>query len=153
MTYCTVDDLRAHLPERRLIEVSDDAHPNSSGEVQTSVVDAAIASAGALIDSYVGQRYPLPLPMVPDILRRIATNLAVCDLYDRVTEMQTTEGMRDRRKESTRLLELILDGKIALGLPAIETGTKSLFVSVSSRTAEFSAERLDRMSADSWSRY
>lgn len=153
MTYCTMDDLRAHLPERRLIEVSDDAHPNSSGEVQTSVVDAAIASAGALIDSYVGQRYPLPLPMVPDVLRRIATNLAVCDLYDRVTEMQTTEGMRDRRKEATRLLELILDGKISLGLPTTDAPAKSLFVSVSVRKPEFSAERLDKLTSEPWSRY
>lgn len=151
MTYCTMDDLRAHLPERRLIEATDDAHPNSSGEVQTSVVDKAIASAGSLIDSYVGQRYPLPLPMVPDILRRIATNLVICDLYDRVTEMQTTEGMRDRRKEATRLLELILEGKLSLGFPTTETATKSLFVSTSTRKPEFSAERLDKMTSDPWS--
>lgn len=150
MMYCTVDDLRAHLPERRLIEVSDDVHPNSAGEVQASVVDAAIQSAGALIDSYVGQRYPLPLSTVPDILRRIAVNLAVCDLYDRVTEMQTTEGMRDRRKEATRLLELILDGKITLGLPKSADNANSLFAAVSHRRQEFSDRRLSRLNFDSW---
>lgn len=142
MAYCTLADLRLRLPESRLVELTDDTHPNAEGEVQVAVVDRAIESAGDLIDSYLGQRFSLPLVQVPKIVRQIAEDLAICFLYDRATEMSPPEGMTARRAASEKLLEKIAAGELSLGLPEQTAEPVSLSAVVASGKALFSLDSM-----------
>lgn len=146
MIYCTLEDLRTALPEKRLIEATDDSLPSADGSVQEPVADAAMRSASVLIDAHLGTRYALPLPMVPDVLRRICVNLAVHDLYARVRTMELPEAIKDRYKEAIRLLESVRDGKIGLGLPAATASGASPAAGVTVITGRklFPRHRLER---------
>ena len=54
MNYCTLEDILGHIPESRLIEVTDDINPSASGEVNATVVDKAIRKPRRLLTSVSG---------------------------------------------------------------------------------------------------
>lgn len=75
MAYATQADLVTRFGERRLIELTDRSNPVPE-TIDAGVVAAALADAAGLIDSYVGQVLPLPLPSAPAALTAIACDLA-----------------------------------------------------------------------------
>ena len=60
MPYLSLPDLLAAHSEQALIDLTDRTDP-PAGQIDTAVVDAAIAGAAAEVDSYLGQRYTVPL--------------------------------------------------------------------------------------------
>lgn len=144
--YCTLADLEAAATRRRLSEATDgDA---STDEVVVAVVDPAIAAAGALIDGYLGKRYPLPLPMVPELIRRLAVDITLHGLFARVQDGEMSEGIRDRNKEALRVLDLIRQGEISLGLPANDPAPAPIGPVSNARPRLFGQGRLERMDYD-----
>lgn len=120
MPYSTLADILGRIPEIRLIELTDESSPNPTGTVQESVVDLAIQDADAEIDSYLGQRYTLPLAVAPKVLTKISLDLAIYALFlGRVERMP--DGLEARRKSALALLQMIADGKMSLGLPESST--------------------------------
>lgn len=147
--YCTLSDLEAALPTQRLIEITNDDDPSSTGSVVESVVNAAIAGAGDLIDAYIGKRYPLPLPSVPEILKRLAVDLAIATLFARARDVSgMPEGIAGKRKEALRVLELIMRGEISLGLATTDAAPAPVGPMTSGQRALFPDHRLSRMDAD-----
>lgn len=147
--YCTLVDLEAALPVRRLVELTNDDDPTSTGSVVETVVDAAIARAGDLIDTYIGKRYPLPLPSVPEILRRLAVDLAIAALFARVRDVDgMPDGIAANRKEALRVLELIMRGDISLGMATTDPAPTPVGPKVSAPRPLFPGRRLERMDAD-----
>lgn len=130
MDYCTLEDIRDHVTEARLVEITDDTHPNPSGAVQAGVVAKAITESGNIIDAYIGKRFRLPLPGVPSVLRTICVDLSIYNLYERVTELDVPDGMQLRYKNAINLLKGIADGTISIGdIPeegVAETGFKAV---------------------------
>lgn len=120
MNYCTLEDIKGHVPERRLVELTDDLNPNDEGSIVETVVDKAIAEAETLVNAYVVKRYALPLPSVPPVLRMVAVDLSIYNLYERLTEMNITEGMKLRYNNAVALLKQIASGDLPLGLPEPE---------------------------------
>ncbi len=116
MMYCTLENIRGHIPESRLIEITDDINPNPTGEVDVSVVDKMIVESSRLIDSYIGKRFKMPLPSVPDVLTMICVDLVIYNLYERVTEMNITEGMKLRYNNAIALLKRLAEGDADLGI-------------------------------------
>lgn len=113
--YCTLADILGRIPEIRLIELTDSVSPNPQGSVQEPVVDLAIQDADAEIDSYLGQRYALPLGVVPKVINKISIDLTIYALYlGRVERMP--DGIESRRKSALALLQMIIDGKMTLGI-------------------------------------
>lgn len=115
MNYCTLEDIRGHVPEARLVEITDDTHPNATGSVNEVVVDKAIAESSNVIDAYIGKRFKLPLPGIPSVLRTICIDLSIYNLYERVTELNVSDGMQLRYKNAVSLLKDIADGKASIG--------------------------------------
>jgi phage gp36-like protein len=76
-----------------------------------AVVQRALDDADNTIDSHIGGRYPLPIAPVPEILERIACDLARFYLYDD----QVTETIQKRFDEAMKLLRDVRDGKSQLG--------------------------------------
>jgi phage gp36-like protein len=117
MDYCALADVQGVLTEDILVQLTDDSAPNSTGTVNAAVVQVAIDSAGTTIDAYIGKHFALPLPVVPDVLRRIATDLSVFNLFARSGVIEVPAALADRKRDGIRLLNLIMEGKVSLGLP------------------------------------
>lgn len=125
MMYCTLEDIRGHIPERRLVELTDDLNPNDEGSIVETIVAKAIDEATTLVNAYIGKRYTLPLPSVPPVLRMIAVDLSIYNLYERLTEMAITEGMKLRYNNAVAMLKQIASGDLPLGLPEPEVPAQS----------------------------
>ncbi|MDH5524446.1 MAG: DUF1320 domain-containing protein [Desulfobulbaceae bacterium] len=113
MGYCTQADIEEQVPAEELVQLTDD---NDLGEVDTTVVDRAIADADAEIDGYCGTQYSIPFDTVPAIIRKLSVDIAVYNLYAR------RRGAPDDRKErytaAGRLLKDISRGMVTLGANA-----------------------------------
>lgn len=126
--YCTLEDIKGHIPDRRLVELTDDLNPNDEGSIVEAVVAKAIDEAETLVDAYIGKRYALPLPSVPPVLRMVAIDLSIYNLYERLTEMNVTEGMKLRYNNAVKLLTQIASGDLPLGLPEPEVPAQGFSV-------------------------
>jgi phage gp36-like protein len=114
--YATAQDIIDIYTEEELLIVAD---RDDNGTYDVSVVDGALRKATSKIDSYVSQRYSLPLPSVPDILREHCVDIA---LYRLSASSGYAEEKRQRYEDSIRWLEQLAAGKVGLGLPDVDPG-------------------------------
>lgn len=80
MAYCTLDQLIDRYGRDMIVALTDRA-PVPTGDVDTAVVDRAIAGADAVIDGYIGARYVLPLAAVPALIAEIAQAITLWKLH------------------------------------------------------------------------
>lgn len=123
--YCTVDDLRASQQVIRLVEATDDVNPNQGGTVKVEIAEEMIALACGVIDGYIAGRVSLPLAQVPVIIRKIAVDLSLFNLYERVGKTAKDSPIDRRREGALALLRDIQQGKLSLGLPAVDGGVSA----------------------------
>ncbi len=143
MNYCTLEDIRGHVPEARLVEITDDTNPNATGTVNVAVVEKAIAESSDIIDAYIGKRFKLPLPGVPSVLRTICVDLSIYNLYERVTELNVSDGMQLRYKNALSLLKGIAEGEVSIGIVPEEDIPETSFKVVSKTgDAQFTMESM-----------
>ena len=110
MTYSTEADILLQIDKETLINLTDDA---DSGSINDDVVNQAISDADALIDSYIGSNYTVPLTTVPQIIKTISVDIAIYNLYSR--RMDTMPDVRkDRFKNALKYLQDIANSKISL---------------------------------------
>jgi phage gp36-like protein len=116
MAYCTLADLKKAIPERNLIQVTDD---EGAGTVNASRVTQAISDADDIIDTYLRGKHTVPLDVTPfpAIIRRISVDLTIYLVYRRRLEFEPTDAMAAMYKEAIRFLEGIRDGKNMIGDP------------------------------------
>ena len=111
MAYSTQADIEEQLSEAELIQLTDDAN---AGVVDASVVARAIADADDEINSYLQERYTVPLNPAPSLVRKLSVDLAVYNLYSR---RDLDAPVRTKRYEdATRLLKALARGEASLGL-------------------------------------
>lgn len=142
MNYCTLEDILGHIPESRLIEITDDINPSASGEVNANVVDKAIQEASTTIDAYIGKRFKLPLSSVPNVLKMVCVDLVIYNLYERVTEMNVTEGMKLRYSNAIALLKRIADGDSDIGISEDDQEESGFNVHVETPTQIFTFDSM-----------
>lgn len=114
MGYSTENDIIKALPEETLIELTDD---NESQSIDSPKVVEAISKADGEIDTYISNRYPLPLSSVPAILRGFSVDIAIYLLYKRKVE-EIPETRRTAYKDAIKTLVRISDGKMDLPISA-----------------------------------
>lgn len=78
-------------------------------------IDEALATADDEINGYLSRRFVLPLPIVPDLLKRNAIVIAFYWLADR--DNQAADLLRERYDRAIAKIKEIAAGKIDLGLP------------------------------------
>lgn len=110
--YCTLDDIKKAIPETNIIQLTDDA---GTGQIDTEKINDAISYAEQLINGYLRGRYTLPLDPVPELIRHMATDLAIFHLYSRRFELEMPQSMMDKYKNAVKLLEQIQKGLIRIG--------------------------------------
>lgn len=116
MAYATTTDMTERIGEQTLIQLSD---LESSGVVDESRVEAAIADGDGLIDSYISQRYALPLPGASPLLTGISCDLAVHRLH----RHGAPEEVRRMKEAAIELLERIAKGEVRLDIGGAEPPT------------------------------
>ncbi|WP_237159227.1 gp436 family protein [Serratia marcescens] len=114
MGYCTQADLVNDFGELEIIRISDRARP-ATGQIVPAVVEKAIADADAEINMYLEGRGLLPLPSVPDTLRRIASDITRYYLYQ---NPGADSPVTVRYNQRIRQLEKVAAGRLSLGLDA-----------------------------------
>lgn len=111
MPYATLTNLVEQFGDSEVLALTD---RNNDGVADVSVYGMALQRASNTIDSYIVSRYPLPLSVVPDQLVDLCCDIARYKLCGAgVTE---TEEIRNRFKDAIKMLELIRDGKVDIGL-------------------------------------
>ena len=109
--YATLDDLKKQLPEDVLMALTDDG---GSGVIDTAVTDAALETAEVEIDGYLGGRYTLPLSPLPEVIIKVAVDIAIYNLYAR--RQGPPEHWQKRYDNTIRFLVKIAGGQISLGV-------------------------------------
>jgi len=109
MTYATQQDLIDRFGETELVQLSNRA---GGATVDATVVDRALADADAEIDSYLAARYTLPLSPVPEVVARLAADMARFYLYDD----RATEQVSKRYDNAVKLLKSIAAGAVSIGV-------------------------------------
>lgn len=89
-------------------------------------VEKAIADAGAEIDGFIGRQVTLPLVEVPDLVRRLACDIA----RYRLLGDAATEDARGRYRDALGLLKDIGAGRLPIGVVATGAVTTSATVEV-----------------------
>lgn len=109
MAYSTLDDLKNKIDEAALIQLTDTA---DSGTVDAAKTARAIRDADALIDSYVGKVYKVPMNPVPHIITGVSAALAVSNLHlFRSVDSPVWNGAREK---ALSFLREVAEGKAAL---------------------------------------
>lgn len=138
MPYTTLADLTARFGDRMLVALTDRGEM-STGAIDTTVVDKAIADTDAVIDGYVAGRYQTPVTPVPAILGDIAGSIVVWKLHVGAPDPKVEADY----KKALRALRDIAAGVITLasaGTPSVEKGGSG--VQVTDRERPFTADNL-----------
>jgi len=108
--YCSQSDLEKRIDPQLLRALSDD---DADGLADEAVINAAIADADALIDTYLRARYAVPFDPVPEAVRSISAAVAIYFLLTRRREIVPDEHQK-RYESAVRLLDRLARGEIAL---------------------------------------
>lgn len=141
--YCTLADIIKIIPERDLIQLTDD---EGNGTVNEDRVDTAITDASNEIDGWIGKKCALPLDTVPALLVSLAARMAAYYLHLRRPEA-TPEEIKESYKGAVKMLEAYSKGTFTLGLQPVPDGPDDDGYSggplVSARDKEFGTDTLD----------
>jgi len=118
--YCTKTDMITTFGEPELIQITD---RENTGVIDDAVLDTAITTAQAEINVWLEGRYSLPLPSVPEVLRRIAMDMT---RYFLSGDINGDHPVARRYAEQTKLLHAISRGQASLGLDSAGVTTTAV---------------------------
>ncbi|VAX15352.1 hypothetical protein MNBD_NITROSPINAE04-1956 [hydrothermal vent metagenome] len=110
MAYSNIDELKKKIDETKLVQLTD---TGASGAIDTDKVDRAIQEADAMINSFVGEVYFVPMNPVPNVIVDISATLAILYLH----RFRSVESAVWKEAELGALKYL---GKIAEGEATLE---------------------------------
>lgn len=106
--YCSIEDIQKRLASETLRKLAD---CDEDGQPDSDVIEAAISDADAEIDTYLGNRYKVPLSSPPALVRAMSVVLAIDSLFARVPGL-ISEEHRQRAEEVRQLLRYIAESDI-----------------------------------------
>ena len=118
MAYSTIADLTELHGETVLTELTFTKKPGQRPTaIDEPVAQRAISSGDGIIDSYLGQRVSLPIPVVPSFINTLSIDLATYYLHKK----NGNTGGKDNAnyklyEDALKHLERFAEGKTSLGL-------------------------------------
>lgn len=113
MSYATPAQVIERYDEHTITTIAD---RDNDGSPDTAVLERALADASAEIDTYLAAKYDLPLASTPEVLTRLASDIA---LYRLASEADRgTDERRQRYEDAVALLRRLASGEASLGLPS-----------------------------------
>ncbi|OGP61826.1 MAG: hypothetical protein A2V67_04870 [Deltaproteobacteria bacterium RBG_13_61_14] len=118
-SYIDKSDLDLALSRAELTGLTDD---EGAGIPNDEVIARAIADAEALVESYAGKRYAVPLSSATAMVKRLCVVIARFNLCDRRRNMP--ESVRETYQDAIKLLQDVSTGKAKLdGLSEAESAS------------------------------
>lgn len=114
MAYSTLENLLSMVAEAELINLTNDTVPADS--INLEQIASSIEYADELINSYLRNKYTLPLKYVPKIIQKISSDIALYRLYSR-RPRKLPEHITENYKEATSILKNIQKEQMILDLP------------------------------------
>ncbi len=124
MAYITIDQLKKQFPDEDLGQLANDATGESSGPKNHAVTLALILDAQSLIDSYLNQKYSVPLAVVPDSIRNATGIITYYKLHERRSEM-ITDRLQQMYDQTISWLRDLARGLASLPVPPATEGGKA----------------------------
>lgn len=121
MSYATRADIEALYGGDELRGVLNLARDAELSPTDTARVDQALTESASQIDAYIGPRYTLPLPTVPDVLRGFAIDMTIYRLALR--NGRPRDELRTRYEDAIKFLGAV--GKGHANLPGVDIGATS----------------------------
>ncbi len=115
MSYCTIEDIQSIIPSQHLINLTNDTAP--AKEINILRVEGAIEYADEFINSYLRNKYKLPLTYIPDIIKQVSTDISCYRLYSRRPQ-DIPEHIKENYKEAKNILSQLQGEKMLLDLPS-----------------------------------
>jgi phage gp36-like protein len=134
--YATRDDLNAAFGPDQVQRLA--ARPEVEDDATT--VARALSHASGVIDGRLSVRFTLPLPLVPDVLRDIACDLALARLASDAVGL--TDDLKRREDQAMASLKAIARGEMNLGLPVAHQGERPQPVVSSTGGKMFTRDKL-----------
>lgn len=138
MPYATQVDIIERYGEDVLYALAD---RNRDGTLDEEAISRALVDATAEIDSYLASRYPLPLSATPKIVVILCVDIA---LY-RLSPDHVTEERRKRYEDAVKMLRLISDGKVSLGIETQDLPVQHSEISVQASSRIFTSDIFSKM--------
>lgn len=137
MAYCTADDIYLSVPRSDIDGLTD-----GNDEIVTDKINVA----EDLIDKYLYGVYELPLNPVDDIIKQIAVDISIYNLYTRILNLdQSNEAgpRRQRYRDALALLDKIRKKELKLTAPFFENAETAKIITVKAPTRVFTNTVLD----------
>ncbi|WP_337869811.1 DUF1320 domain-containing protein [Meiothermus sp.] len=112
----SIADIRANLAEDVLIYLVDDENEKAITPAGEARIVEDIRKGVAEVNSYVAQRYALPLPEIPDVLRDKAMDIVKYKLFSRrgIRPGTADETIRTNYEDAIRWLRDLAVGRTSL---------------------------------------
>lgn len=149
MAYITSADITARMPDRIIVQLTDDEKTTTSTVLATAItenasitarIDAAIADAQTAVDTYVRSRHSVPLATTPASIVKACSDIAIFNLFSRRPEFETPEDIDRRYRDAMRLLEGINKGTIDLGIEPTAAASVKVVADAKSTEAAFTSD-------------
>jgi phage gp36-like protein len=115
MSYAAPQDMMNRYPNRDLVQLTND-DPTAT-TVNTTVLQQALDDASAEIDGYLGGRFTLPLTDPPEVLNRVASDIAMYRLQA-LRPLHDISDARQRYEDAIAMLSKVAAGELTLGIAA-----------------------------------
>lgn len=141
MPYCTQDDILKLLPAADLAQLT----AESGDTPDADVVAEAITAADALINSYIGRRYQLPLAAAPGQVKALSVTIGIYKLYRR--RGFENAARRQDYEDAVKFLDSVSKGTAIIeGASGVEpAGQVQDVTEISSQTRVFDRDSLRGM--------
>jgi phage gp36-like protein len=115
MSYATPQDMINRYPNRDLVQLTNEDPTVTT--VDTTVLQQALDDASAEIDGYLGARFTLPLTDLPEVLDRLACDVAMYRLQV-LRPIHDLADARLRYDDAIAMLTKVASGAMTLGVGA-----------------------------------
>jgi phage gp36-like protein len=113
MSYAAPQDMINRYPNRDLVQLTNEDPTVTT--INTTVLQQMLDDASAEIDGYLSGRFALPLTDVPQVLNRLACDIAMYRLQS-LRPIHDLADARLRYDDATAMLTQVANGELALGL-------------------------------------
>ena len=113
MAYSTVENLISIIPLQELINLTND---DDSKEINEKNINCAISYADEFINSYLRNKYILPLKYTPALIVQLSTDIAAYRLYSR-RPRKLPEHIKEAYDTAVKTLKDIQKEQMILDLP------------------------------------
>lgn len=110
MAYATLAQFVEAFGELEAIELTNLDNPSATA-IDPVPMNRALVDASALIDTYLGRLYSLPLSVAPAVLIPCCLDLA----RDQLDRLRVRQDVRQNYEDRIRWLEQVCKGTISLG--------------------------------------